>query len=111
MELESKRRGPNLAVNAKEEKKEIQQVAKFLLNHPKFIEKYLLNVEPGKISSLDNIKRRMEELCKSPIEGDQNNSFPSCELVITADTEDRATGMNAISIPFNFDPDPYCKRT
>ena len=100
MELESKRRGPNLAVNAKEEKKEIQQVAKFLLNHPKFIEKYLLNVEPGiaQISSLDNIKRRMEELCRSPIDGDQNNSFPSCELVITADTEDRATGMNAMYI-------------
>ena len=100
MELESKGRGPNLAVNAKEEKKEIQQVAKFLLNHPKFIEKYLLNVEPGiaQNCSLDNIKRRMEELCRSPIEGDHNNTFPPCELVITADTEDRATGMIAITI-------------
>ena len=72
------------------EGEEEQRVAKFLLNHPKFVEKYLLNVVEGQ-SSLASITEKLQHLCQNDVtpppppgrcaNGKQQQQ--QCELYIT----------------------------
>ena len=49
------------------EEEEEHKVAKFLLNHPNFVEKYLLNVEDTsqEESPLASITKKLQELCQN----------------------------------------------